>query len=93
MIGRNEDQLENHLLLMDIPSLTNEVHEKLFSESAKKKLSSAVSSQYTKMGIFPESIISNVLKLPDHITKEYLVQLQYCQEFSHTDVGLDYSIT
>lgn len=45
------------------------------------------------MGIFPESIISTVLKLPDHITKEYLVQLQYCQEFSHADVGLDYSIT
>ena len=89
--GRNKDPLENHLLLMDIPSLTSEVHQLLFSKSAEEKFSSAVSSHYAKMGIFPASLISSIL--PDHITKECLVQLQYCQEFSHADIGLDYSVT
>ena len=91
IIGQSEDQLENHLLLLDIPSLTNEVHQILFSKSAEEKLSRAISSQYAKLGIFPESFINSML--PDHITKECLVQLQYCQEFSHADVGLDYSMT
>ena len=91
MIGRYEDQFENYLLLTDISSLTNEVHQILFSESAEQKFLSTVSSQYAKMGIFPERFISSIL--PDHITKECLVQLQYCQEFSHADVGLDYSVT
>ena len=91
MIGQSEDQIENYLLLMDIPSLTNEVHQILFHKLAEKNNSSAISSQYAKMGIFPESFISRIL--PDHITKECLVQLQYCQEFSHAEVGLDYSVT
>ena len=94
IIGRSEDDIMNHLILIDIPRLTNKVHEKLFSESAKKKLSAIIlGSQYTKMGIFPESIISSILDLPDYITKECLVQLQYCQEFNHAEVGLDYSVT
>ena len=42
------------------------------------------------MGLFPENFISS--RLPDHITKECLVQLQYCQEIRHADVGLDYSV-
>ena len=91
MIGKSKDQVENHLILMDVPSLTNEVHEKLFSKSAKQKLSGGIESQYIRMGIFPESFISSIL--PHHITKECLVQLQYCQEFSHADVGLDNSVT
>jgi ankyrin repeat protein len=91
IIGRSEHEITNHLVLIDISTLTNKVHKKLFSESAKKKLSNI--SQYTKMGIFPESILSSYLELPDYITKECLVQLQYCQKFSHADVGLDYSVT
>ena len=90
IIGRNEDQVENHLLLMNTPSLTNNVHQVLFSQTAKKKLSQAVSPQYAKMGIFPERVISSLL--PKHITKECLVQLQYCQEFNHAEVGLDCSV-
>ena len=93
IIGRREDEIMNHLILIDIPTLTNNIHEKIFSQSAKKRLSNVVSSQYIKMGIFPESIISSLLELPDYITTECLVQLQYCQEFSHADVGLDYSVT
>ena len=91
IIGRNVDQVENHLLLMNTPSLTNDVHQVLFSQAAKKKLSHAVSPQYAKMGIFPERVISSFL--PEHITKECLVQLQYCQEFNHAEVGLDCSVT
>jgi ankyrin repeat protein len=91
MIGRGEDQIENHLLLMDVPSLTNEVHQLLFSESARENLTRAAGSKYAKMGLFSESFISG--RLPNHITKDCLVQLQYCQEFKHADVGLDYSVT
>ena len=34
LIGRSEDELENYLLLLNPSSLTNEVHEMLFSSSA-----------------------------------------------------------
>ena len=91
IIGRNEDHIENSLLLMNTPSLTKEVHQVLFSQAAKEKLSHAVSPQYAKMGIFPERVISSFL--PEHINKECLVQLQYCQEFNHAEVGLDCSVT
>ena len=91
IIGRNDEHIENYLLLMNTPSLTKDVHQVLFSQTAKEKLSKTVSPQYAKMGIFPEKVISNLL--PEHITKECLVQLQYCQEFSHAEVGLDCSVT
>ena len=44
------------------------------------------------MGMLLESYLDGIL--PEHITKEYLVQLQYCQEFNHAEVGLvnDYSV-
>ena len=90
IIGRNDEHIENHLLLTNTPSLTWEVHQVLFSQAAKKKLSQAVSPQYAKMGIFPERVISNLL--PEHITTDCLVQLQYCHEFSHAEVGLDCSV-
>ena len=91
IIGSNKEHIENYLLLMNTPSLTNEIHQILFSQAAKEKLSHAVSPQYAKMGIFPERVISSLL--PEHITKECLVQLQYCQEFNHAEVGLDCSVT
>ena len=91
IIGTNTDQIENHIVLINVCSLTNEVHEILFSKSAMQNLSHAVSLQYTKLGIYPESVISSYL--PKHITTDCLVQLQYCQRFSHADVGLDCSVT
>ena len=91
IIGRSEDQIEDYLLLMDVPALTNEVHQKLFSQSATQKFSSVTSPQYVKIGVLPESCLHDIL--PDHITKECLVKLQYCQEFSQAEVGLDYSVT
>jgi ankyrin repeat protein len=91
LIGRNEDELENYLLLLNPSSLTNEVHEKLFSGSAVKKLRSSIGPHFANMGILPESYLARLL--PEHITKECLVQLQYSQEFNHAEVGLDYSVT
>ena len=91
LIGRSEDELEDYLLLLNPSSLTNKVHEKLFSSSAVKKLESSIGPHFANMGIFPESYLANIL--PEHITKECLVQLQYCQEFNHAEVGLDYSVT
>ena len=90
IIGRSEEPIENHLLLMNIPLLTNDVHKRLFSESAKQTLSRKVNLEYTRLGIFPESIISSIL--PKHIPIDCLIQLQYCQEFTHIEFGLDGSL-
>ena len=90
MIGRNEDKLEDYLLLLNPSSLTNEVHKRLFSAVAVRTFSSSVGPQYANMGILPESYLASIL--PEHITKECLVKLQYCQELCHSEVGLDYSI-
>ena len=91
MIGRSDEPLENHLLLLNPCTLTNEVHQNLFSKTAAHKFLSILGPRYANMGIIPESCLHKLL--PDHITKECLIQLQYCQEFSHTEVGLDYTCT
>ena len=84
LIGQIEDKLENYLLLLKPSSLTNEVHQKLFSDSAMQNIISCISPTYVNLGIIPESYLVNVL--PEHITKECLVQLQYCQEFNQAEV-------
>ena len=91
MIGRSDEPVENHLLLLNPCTLTNEVHQNLFSSEAKQKFTSIIGTHIADMGIIPESEVCKLL--PKHITKEYLVQLQYCQEFSHTEVGLDYTLS
>ena len=93
IIGRSEDRLEDYLLLVNLSSLTHEVHQLLFSSSEsviQNFNSSAGSRHYADMGILPESYLASVL--PEHIIKECLVQLQYCQEFSCAEVGLDSSV-
>ena len=42
------------------------------------------------MGILPDNYLASIL--PEHITKECLIQLQYCQEFSHDEVELDCTV-
>ena len=91
MIGRSEDKFEDYLLLLNLSSLTNEVHEMLFSESAIQKLNFSVNPHYSNMGILPERYLTRIL--PKYITKECLIQLQYCQEFNHAEVGLNYLVT
>ena len=86
MIGQKEDQLKDYLLLLKPSALTNEVHQKLFSVSAMQSITSSISPTYANLGVIPESYLLNIL--PEHITKECLVQLQYCQEFNRAEVGL-----
>ena len=91
VIGRSDEPLENHLLLLNPCALTNEVHRNLFSMEAKQNFISIIGPRYAEMGIILESLLHDLL--PEHITKECLIQLQYCQEFSHTEVGVDYTVT
>ena len=65
--------------------LTNIVHKSLFSEEAILKASfekEGLSFSFSA-GIVPQSILAKIL--PENITKECLVQLQYCQEISHAE--------
>ena len=90
MIEADNKDVENSLIMLDLCTLTNDVHEKLFSKTAAQNFSPCVSSNYVNMGIIPESCLHDIL--PEHITKECLVHLQYCQEFTHAEVVPDYSI-
>ena len=84
-IQKDEEKLEDTLLLLDIPKLTNEVHKHLFSES-----SSSFQTHYASMGVLTHSFLSSLL--PEYISVDCLVQLQYCQMFSHAEVGCDQSV-
>ena len=64
-------------VILNISKLTNEVHRLLFSHEARKIL-------HYNIGILPQSVLD--VLLPQYITKECLVQLQYCQEISQHDV-------
>ena len=76
-------------IVLNISQLTNEVHKLLFSKEALKASKQAVSS--FNIGILPQSLLDKLL--PPHITKECLVQLQYCQEISQQDLGYFPSLT
>ena len=76
---------ESSSVVLNMSQLTNIVHKSLFSEEAilketfeKEGLSFSLSA-----GIIPQSILAKIL--PENITKECLVQLQYCQEISHAE--------
>ena len=84
IIGRSCDKLEDNILLLNISKLTNDVHELLFFKSAIEK----ATSMYASMGILPQSFLKSIL--PEYLTIECLVQLQYCQSFSHIEVKADY---
>ena len=86
IIGRQCDKLEDHVLLLNISKLTNEVHKLLFSTASD--LADNVTTIYANMGVLPESYLNSIL--PEHITTDCLVQLQYCQPFSHIEVKADY---
>ena len=59
----------------------------LFSEEAE--FLEAIS--FFNIGILPKSLLEKLL--PQHITKECLVQLQYCQEICQQDLGYFPSLT
>ena len=75
-------------LVLNVAQLTNEVHKRLFSEEA---FSTKPDMASFNIGLLPQSLLQEVL--PPYITKECLIQLQYCQEISHVEIGQDYSIS
>ena len=85
MIG--DERGDNPQVILNISKLTNEVHKLLFSKEAE--CLEAISS--FNIGILPQSLLENLL--PKHITKECLVQLQYCQEICQQDLGYFLSLT
>ena len=81
----------NFLIVLNISKLTNKVHKALFSSDALKELSKLRNSYPLDVGIIPENLLLKIL--PEYYTKECLVQLQYCQEISHDNVGVFSSIS
>ena len=83
------DKCDNLQVILNISKLTNEVHKLLFAKDAKLKISRNVDNKDIistfNIGVLPEDLLDEIL--PQYITKECLVQLQYCQEISHKDVG------
>ena len=78
-----DERGDNPQVILNILKLTNEVHKLLFSkESEFLETEEAISS--FNIGILPQSLLNKLL--PQHITKECLIQLQYCQEISQHDL-------
>jgi ankyrin repeat protein len=86
IIGRHRDKLEDHIVLLNISKLTNEVHELLFSNHTVDD-DPNVHAQVS-MGVLPQSYLNDIL--PEYITLDCLVQLEYCQTFDHFDAKLDH---
>ena len=84
-----DHRCESTQVILSISQLTNEVHKLLFSKEAKMKNVQAISS--FNIGILPQPLLDKLL--PQYITKECLVQLQYCQEISQHDVSAFPSLT
>ena len=82
------DSTETNIqVVLQIPQLTKEVHQLLFSKKAKIKFSEEQQLPAPLgLGIIPQDLLDQIL--PDHITKECLAYLQYCQEISHRDIGV-----
>ena len=74
---------DNPQVILNISKLTNEVHKLLFSKEAEY-LENEEAIPSFNIGILPQSLLNKLL--PQHITKECLIQLQYCQEFSQHDL-------
>ena len=85
----NDSKMDNIQVVLDMSQLTNKVHQLLFSKKAdvnsRENCENKESFSSFNIGIIPVSVLQKVL--PEYITKECLVQLQYCQEISHKDVG------
>ena len=78
-------------VVLNISQLTNIVHKSLFSEDADLKRRFREICGDFNVGIIPEHVLGKIL--PQNITKECLVQLQYCQEISHKDAHAFPSLT
>ena len=83
--------IKNHLIVLSISTLTSDVHRSLFSESGKAELAKHTDELELSVGIIPESLLDKVL--PEYITKECLIKLQYCQEIENLIVEEDHTFT
>ena len=78
-----DERGDNPQVILNISKLTNEVHKLLFSKEPEfLETEEAISS--FNIGILPQSLLNKLL--PQHITKECLIQLQYSQEISQHDL-------
>ena len=85
---------ESSLVVLNITKLTNEVHKLLFSQQSTQDLKKYIDSEDMtsyNVGILPEKVLEKIL--PQHIIKECLIHLQYCQEIRHSEVGAFPAIT
>ena len=78
------ERADSPQVILNISKLTNEVHKLLFSKEAEFLQIRYVISSFN-IGILPKSLLDKFL--PQHITKECLLKLQYCQEISQCDVS------
>ena len=90
-IERKGSPIEHHLIILKIAVLTSDVHRSLFSKSGKAELAKHTDELKLSVGIIPESLLDKVL--PEYITKECLIKLQYCQEIESLIVEKDHTFT
>ena len=93
IIASKSGKVEDYLLLLNISKLTNEVHKLLFSKDSSQIFPLSTDPHSASMGILPQTYLTSIL--PEYITTECLIELQYCQEFSHAEIKSDetYSVT
>ncbi len=91
VIEREGDSIENHIIILKISTFTSDVHNKLFSKSSKADLTKHIDQLKLSVGIIPESLLERVL--PEYITKESLLKLQYCQEIENLNVEDDHTLS
>ncbi|XP_064398130.1 serine/threonine-protein phosphatase 6 regulatory ankyrin repeat subunit A-like [Halichondria panicea] len=91
VIEREGDSIENHIIILKISTFTSDVHNKLFSKSAKADLTKPIDQLKLSVGIIPELLLERVL--PDYITKESLLKLQYCYEIENLNVEEDHTLS
>ena len=88
IIGRYYDKLEENVLLLNISKLTNDVHKLLFSNPTLPVDDDPNLHARLSMGVLPQSYLECIL--PEYITTDCLIQLQYCQSFNHVEVKFDH---
>ena len=87
------DKRSDYHVVLNTSKLTNTVHEMLFSKHTipdfSKKLK--LDTTFLNIGVIPESFLQEIL--PPSITKECLIQFQYCQEIKGNSIRFFPSIS
>ena len=91
MIEKENAAIQDCLVIFQLQKIAEELHKKLFSKAAKSAISSKINSIQLTAGLIPESLLP--VFLPEHITKECLLHLQYCQELKDVEISRDFTLT